>query len=315
MTCLSPVVIYQKNSLQRFRIVPCGRCMPCRINKTQAWVVRLELEKMVQEKTCFVTLTYDDSHLPKDKGLHKKDLQLFFKRLRKYGLKFRYYAVGEYGEQEQKYYSDDEKILVELGKINPHGRPHYHILFFGIDFNEPDNFRLLQKAWLNCSSDYFSIHQKKLIGSVQSSSIRYVCDYMQKKQYGLNSTKEYFNIQAPFSLCSQKLGLAGFEKDLDIYKEHGFILYNGHKVPIPRYFRDKFEIDVCFNISDDNIYLQRCIEKGYIKQSDISFYKALSRVNHTNEFFHIVWRHENNHFSEMNELIKKRNFLYNRSKI
>lgn len=46
--------------------------MPCRINKTQAWVLRLELEKSNCDKSAFVTLTYDDEHLPGDCSLHKE---------------------------------------------------------------------------------------------------------------------------------------------------------------------------------------------------------------------------------------------------
>jgi hypothetical protein len=60
----------------------------------------------------FATLTYDDEHLPEDGSVHKRDVQLFLKRLRKHYKKpLRYFAVGEYGESSL--------------------RPHYHIILFG----------------------------------------------------------------------------------------------------------------------------------------------------------------------------------------
>lgn len=270
---------------------------------------------MTNKKTSFVTLTYDDEHLPFDKGLHKRDLQLFFKRLRKSGLTFHYFAVGEYGEKEQKYFCDDDKVLIEKGKIKPHGRPHYHVLFFGLDFENDDDFQCLVRSWFNCSSDYWTIHRKKLVGSCERESIQYVCDYMQKKQYGLNSTKEYWNIEAPFSLCSQKLGLSAFSKDVETYKQHGYILYNGKKVPIPRYFREKFEIPVSFDIPDNNIYKCMCLEKHLISKDDIPFYDKLSRKNHTNEYFHLIHDKYLNNFEEVQKVLIHRNNLFNRSKI
>ena len=57
---------------------------------------------------CFVTLTYDDDHVPKDKSgrlvLRPDDLKNFLKRVRKdvYPGKIRYYAVGEYGRSEER---------------------------------------------------------------------------------------------------------------------------------------------------------------------------------------------------------------------
>ena len=66
---------------------------------------------------CFVTLTYDEKHLPKDGSLCLEHVQLFLKRLR-FGSAFplRYFLCGEYGEKTS--------------------RPHYHICLFGTDFKQ-----------------------------------------------------------------------------------------------------------------------------------------------------------------------------------
>ena len=60
----------------------------------------------------YITLTYNDDHLPANGSLQPRDLQLFWKRLRKARTPgIRYYACGEYGDQT--------------------ARPHYHAIIFG----------------------------------------------------------------------------------------------------------------------------------------------------------------------------------------
>ena len=57
------------------------------------------------ERACcwFVTLTYDDKHLPFDFKLKKSDVSLFIKKLRHYferkdkSVKIKYFVCGEYG--------------------------------------------------------------------------------------------------------------------------------------------------------------------------------------------------------------------------
>lgn len=68
--------------------------------------------------------------------------------MRKAGLQFRYYCVGEYGERELKYYDHNYEDLIELGKIKPHGRPHFHVLFFGLNFRDDVDFQILKNLGL-----------------------------------------------------------------------------------------------------------------------------------------------------------------------
>ena len=90
--------------------VSCGQCIGCRLERSRQWAVRCMHEASLHTDNCFVTLTYDDdglSHLPRcvdpETGeigagpfhsLNKRDIQLFFKRLRKRtGVKIRYFNV------------------------------------------------------------------------------------------------------------------------------------------------------------------------------------------------------------------------------
>ena len=91
----------------------CGQCIPCRIGKRRLWTHRILLESFTHDYNSFVTLTYDESHLPEDGGLNHGHVQKFLKLLRKKvaPAKVRYFVVGEYGEKS--------------------GRPHYHLALFG----------------------------------------------------------------------------------------------------------------------------------------------------------------------------------------
>jgi len=139
MKCQRPVRKNQGIDGSTFRIDhPCGTCMPCRVTRQQQWVTRILLEDRCHAFSSFITLTYSPEHLPDGNALVKSDLQKFIKRLRKNtGQKFRYVAVGEYGDERD--------------------RPHYHAILFGYDPIGPDGMDIksgranreltLEKTW------------------------------------------------------------------------------------------------------------------------------------------------------------------------
>ena len=60
--CLSPLI------LKDFRgypyQVPCGKCVACQNNKRSSLSLKLRLEEYTSDYCYFLTLTYDDEHLP-----------------------------------------------------------------------------------------------------------------------------------------------------------------------------------------------------------------------------------------------------------
>ena len=44
--------------------VPCGKCLPCQKKRRSDWSFRLEQEYLSSDSALFITLTYDDLHLP-----------------------------------------------------------------------------------------------------------------------------------------------------------------------------------------------------------------------------------------------------------
>lgn len=133
--------------------LPCGRCLPCRINRSRVWQHRIILEASVHGESLFTTLTYSDDNVPGE--LKPKDLKNFLIRLRRnLGRPFRYFGVGEYGFV--------------------HDRPHYHVMLFGLG---PLHRKKIDAAWsVNGSLIGFTFH-----GEVNIASAGYVAGYAVKK--------------------------------------------------------------------------------------------------------------------------------------
>ncbi len=51
--------------------LPCGQCIGCRLDRSRQWAMRCLHEAQLHDDNCFVTLTYDDDHLPFDLSLKK----------------------------------------------------------------------------------------------------------------------------------------------------------------------------------------------------------------------------------------------------
>lgn len=194
--------------------VPCCRCMSCRIRRRAEWTVRLYHELDEHEDAAFVTLTYDDSVLPPNASLVKRDLQLFHKRLRfDFKKRIKYYAVGEYGRQTQ--------------------RPHYHGIYFGLPIL---SHGLVSRNWLSDCR----VH----IGSVTRESIQYVAGYIEDKLYGDLADEEYTakGREPPFNLMSHGLGKKFAEDNIDRILKDGYVTINGRNVGLPRYYKRVLDI-------------------------------------------------------------------------
>ena len=206
-----PLTVKNPNSGTYIK-VPCGRCAPCLSRRARDWSFRLqaELDSPLLVLADFLTLTYNDDNLvyAGDKPvLVKKDLQDFFKRLRKF-LIFRYFAVGEYGGQ--------------------FGRPHYHLLMFIHSQVSIDMYRFsVEKCW----DKGFTAH-----GTITPKSINYVTYYILKQSYD----EKFQSVTPPFQIMSKRPFLG--EKFLNPYTEsyiadnHRNIHARGSNFAIPRIF-------------------------------------------------------------------------------
>ena len=120
MTCTHPI------RLGEGFIVPCGKCMACRVKRTQEWATRILHEASYYKANTFLTLTYSDDYLPDDGSLSIEEVQLYVKRLRARmnGREIKYYAAGEYGDENK--------------------RPHYHLIVMNVGMKK--DFDVMDKS-------------------------------------------------------------------------------------------------------------------------------------------------------------------------
>jgi len=124
--CTSPVLIETKFQGES-KAAQCRKCDACIAARKRHWIGRMLAEEQTCHSVNFITLTYAGGYDNVDAyWLNYSHVQLFFKRLRKAGHKFKYVAVGEHGTQAE--------------------RAHFHILMFWQ--NEPPDLMLnSQWAW------------------------------------------------------------------------------------------------------------------------------------------------------------------------
>ena len=233
--------------------IPCNRCVGCRLEYARQWAIRCMHEAATHEENCFVTLTYDDEHLPFGGTLVKEHPQEFLKRLRYYlatylvydgypitATKVRYYLAGEYGEDSF--------------------RPHYHAILFGFYpsdaklYSEKNGYKLYTSKFL----DHVWGHGSVKVGSATYESAGYCARYIMKKITSDGSeeaeqlrkeryermdleTGEIYELEPEFCTMSRRpgLGAAWIEKYLDdTYKDDTVVV--GAKECLPPRYYDSF---------------------------------------------------------------------------
>lgn len=213
----------------------CGQCIGCRMMRRRDWAVRAMHEAMMHDDNAFVTLTYDDEHLPVGGSLRVSDWQKFAKRLRRARGAFRFFQAGEYGGQT--------------------GRPHYHACIFGLGF--VDGREIIRTKpnllWKNRELEEVWGMGSVVIGSVSAETAAYVAKYTMKDAggEGLTSvsqdTGEVFDLESPKATMSRRpgLGTSWLEKYGGDQIKDGWIWLNGKKHRAPSFYTDRLdEVDL-----------------------------------------------------------------------
>ena len=199
-------------------------------------------ESQSHTNNSFITLTYNEEHIPKNNTLKKSDFQKFMKRLRKKTKqKIKFYHCGEYGETNL--------------------RPHYHAILFNKKFDDekwipgiPKNLKVsqeLEETWsINNNPIGFSI-----IGSVTFDSAAYVSRYIIKKQTGkgaqeinsktglrpyerldIDGVIQKEQVLPEYTTMSNGIGKEWFKKYGEQAYYNDFTTLNGQKHPLPQYY-------------------------------------------------------------------------------
>jgi len=220
--------------------LPCGTCLGCRTSHATAWARRAQHEAACWQHNAFLTLIYNEEHLPTNGALKPEHLQGFIKRLRAHHSRIhtppgkrirkkyrglanhllsdplgglRYIGSGEYGET--------------------YSRPHYHLLLFNIGFRD---------LTLVAKDLYESAFLKKMwtlgdhkIGTLTGASANYVAQYTLKNVGKIAVTNDGEILQRPFLRVSTRPAIG--TKFITKYKNdlaEGYLVAEGKKGPIPR---------------------------------------------------------------------------------
>lgn len=289
--------------------IPCGNCIGCRIEYSKQWANRCMLEVQYHERCCFITLTYNREHVPlvgysiggklasvPALTLSKRDLQLFFKRLRKFfpGVCIRYFGCGEYGPQTL--------------------RPHYHVILFGIDFDDKIEYgcsKTGNKMFVSPSLDrLWSYPPRNVLGEsyianmtqkekekastliglatiqpVTWETCAYTARYVTKKLKGpLAEFYKERNMVPPFSCMSRRPGIGRqYYDDHPELWEHEYINVStpdgGKQFRPPKYFMKLLEQDDPYSAE-----AMKEVRKAFALQQSMTL-EELSGVEHE-EYLH-----------------------------
>lgn len=245
-------------SNQEWTKVPCGQCAGCQQDYSRQWAIRCIMEASNWEDNIFLTLTYDEDHLPDyendeivDKNgviyendgtwkgaLQPRDWELFMKKLREHwrkhynhtGIKF--YMCGEYGGQN--------------------GRPHYHAILF----NFPIKWKELKIHRMNVDGSIIyecpeikEIWEKGFItvAEVNWDTCAYVARYVMKKLKAIPAPELYYEQgQIPeFVRMSRRPGI-GKENFKPEWYTNDEIIIKGHRQNIqtvrpPKYYDKMYD--------------------------------------------------------------------------
>lgn len=181
MRCIKPLLVRANyTGTEHYVNVPCGKCIACRINRSEELAGRIQREYERQISLghygWFVTFTYDDDHLPPDNSLDRKVVTRLCHRLRNRMFVDKYFFCGEYGSE--------------------YGRCHYHAIIFTDESNLWNVYDKCVKSWCNGF-----VYVKRM----HVNSAKYISKYVVKAD-----DRYYKGRQPCFVQMSQKFGMADF---------------------------------------------------------------------------------------------------------
>lgn len=137
--CYVPLFVHDKR-------VSCGKCPECQRAIKSDWIYRCDQQARATRYNYFVTLTYNNDHLPATEELAFRDMFNFRKALNSYLGTFAFFYTLERGEL--------------------HDRMHFHLLIY---LDKPLSKDLIRHLW---NRGFIKRN------AVTMKSIRYTCSYM-----------------------------------------------------------------------------------------------------------------------------------------
>lgn len=293
-------------------LIPCGRCLGCRLDYSKAWANRMTMESITMTKEYkptiqglfsndlrwqanemefepwFITFTYDDQHLPRgcvneDGSQHftlfMKDFQDFMKRLRvnryrQYGYEgsIKYYYAGEYGDTTMRPHYHAIMWYLPLHKL----RYYAKTALGDILYNDPEITDLWGKGHV-------------VIARANWNTCAYTARYVMKKQNMTYSEQcELFGnigISAPYVRMSRNPGIG-----IEFFEKHKDEIYTYDQIVLPA--NKKGEVNTCkpphiFDTKYGEEFPEelKVIKENRQKTAEIAQRNLLEKVEKTHEAY------------------------------
>lgn len=243
-----PYLDYETGEVCEQIMLPCGKCIGCRLEYSRQWANRCVLESLSypEDQCWFLTLTIDDDHL-KDyvtkngfATCKADDISTFMKALRgrwsdQHGVTahIRFFGCSEYGDESM--------------------RPHYHLLLFGLPLYDLEFYKNNHDGDVLYKSEELTEIWKKgivTIGQFNWNTAAYTARYVMKKAGGKNAAfYDALDIEPEKVRMSRRPGIGAdfFEHHIDdIYELDEIVLPatkgNSHVISPPKYFDKKIKV-------------------------------------------------------------------------
>lgn len=244
MICLNPITAYENpekgrpifgwagfSQGLREIVLPCGKCPSCVHNYYSYWATRGYYELLNWPQNWFITFTYNDQNLPKDRSLSKKEFQKFVKKIKKaFGSSkenpIRQIYCGEYGS----------KTL----------RPHYHVIFFNLNLDDLVEKRRSDQGYLCYTSKTITDlwgNGDVEISEATPATIAYLFKYILKKKSRKEKKKPLslehdgitYDVEHEFIEASRNPGIGAHLRNSKSIRK-GFLSLDGKIKALPKYF-------------------------------------------------------------------------------
>ena len=249
--CFHPLSIRLPDGRQQ--VVRCGKCLACLEHRQAGWIARLTDEfNSYPDGVYFVTLTYDDEHVPMAKvgpdeylpAISTTDVKKFHADLRK---RFQQGFYLDRTLQNVGWSKEPARIILPechfkyyvTSEYGPNGtrRPHYHGFYSNMLEDEDLVFDLFQSVW---GKGFVTVEKGR-----SEACAAYVSKYL------VNDSLVPYDERLPKPRAWISKGLGKYYLDdpevVDWHRsaplEHQFVMQNGRKGILPRYWRDKIYDD------------------------------------------------------------------------
>lgn len=238
----------------------CGRCLPCRLKKRREWTHRIMLEAGQYQDNSFVTLTYADDPYTLEPMDHRRFMDALRKRLKP--LQVRFYAVGEYGDKNE--------------------RPHFHYALFGYP---PCKRNTSKRGEYRCCAPCDVLEEvwgKGLIKNLalEIGSARYIARYVVKKMTRWDDPRLH-NRHPEFARMSLKPGIGhGALKNIaaviaryDLLDSQGDVpvtlRHGSQQWPLGRYLRKKLRKELGLDERSPSVLSPEAAYQAFISDTEM----------------------------------------------